>query len=251
MSKKVTIITKCPSCNSLLVRINDQLVCRNTECGATKNKKLLHFIKTMKIKGLGEKTVEKLEIDSIENIYTMLPTAVTEIMGEKIGVKLLKEIELSKVTTLDKLLPAFSITLIGTTAARKLAPFVADISNITFEICKKAGLGDKASQSLVDWVINKYPEFKALPIELVVVKQPTIQSQNIKVCMTGKLNDYASRALAATFLESKGITVVSGVSKTLDYLINEDGKSSSKLNKANSYDIPVVTIKQLIEELNK
>lgn len=247
--KKVNILSKCPSCGFPLQRVKDQLFCRNMNCGATQSKRVLHFIKTMKIKGLGEKTVEKLGIDSIEDVYNLSKEIMIDVMGQKIGEKLFLEIENSKETNLEKLLPAFSITLIGKSAAAKLYEVVNKMEEITFDIAKSAGLGDKATQSLMNWLETDYPEFKDLPLNLNARASSIVtKSRNIKVCITGKLNDYSSRELASSFLKSQGITVVSGVSKTLDYLINEDNKPSSKLSKANTYNIPVVSINQLIEE---
>ena len=246
--KKVKILSKCPSCGANLERVKDQLFCRNTNCGATQSKRVLHFIKTMKIKGLGEKTVEKLGIDSIEDVYNLSQELIVDVMGQKIGEKLYAEIETSKETNLEKLLPAFSIPLIGKTAATKIYDVVNKMEEITFDICKSAGLGDKATESLMKWLDHEYPEFKDLPLQFTARASSIVtKSRNIKVCITGKLNDYSSRELASSFLKSQGITVVAGVSKALDYLINEDNKPSSKLSKANAYDIPVVSIKQLIE----
>ena len=248
--KKVMILSKCPSCGVELERVKDQLFCRNTNCGATQSKRVLHFIKTMKIKGLGEKTIEKLGIDNIEDVYNLTKELLIDIMGEKLGEKLYLEIEVSKQTNLEKILPAFSISLIGKTAATKIYDVVNKMEEITFDICKNAGLGDKAATSLTTWLTNDYPEFKDLPLQFIARANSTVtKSRNIKVCITGKLNDYSSRELASSFLKSKGITVVTGVSKTLDYLINEDNKPSSKLSKANTYSIPIIIINQLIEEI--
>lgn len=251
--KKVKIITNCPSCGDSLERVKDQLFCRNADCGATQSKRVLHFIHTMKIKGLGEKTIEKLNIDTIEAVYSLSPELIINVMGQKLGEKLVIEIENSKETTLEKVLPSFSIPLIGKTAAKKLNTAVSTIEDITFDICKSVGLGDKASNYLMNWIIESYPSYKNLPLNFTKFEAnpSTSKSRNIKVCITGKLSDYSSRGLASTYLESEGITVVSGVSKTLNYLINEDNKPSSKLSKASAYNIPVVSIKQLIEEIIK
>ena len=252
MKNKVRIINNCPSCGAILTRITDQLFCSNSECGATMGKKVQHYAKAMKIKGLGEKTIEKLDIITIEDIYFLTETQMIDKLGVKIGTKLFNEIQFSKVTTLSKLLPALSISLIGNTAARKVAQVVQDLQGITLDTCKKAGLGDKASSNLVRWLDENYSVYENLPLEFKseVASQPT-KSQNIKVCITGKLDDHSSRDSASTYLREKGITVVTGVSKALDYLINEDNKPSSKLSKANSYGIPIVTIKHLIEEIIK
>jgi len=248
--KKVKIISKCPSCDSVLERVKDQLFCRNSDCGGSQERKVVHYCKSRKIIGLGEKTIEKLGIETIEDVYSIQPELIIDIMGQKLGDKLISEIEKSKQVTVEKLLPAFSIYLIGTVASKKLYKVANTIEEITFETCKKAGLGTKATESLIKWIELSYPQFKELPFHFVSRATSTEpKSQNIKVCITGKLNDYSSREVASRFLESKGITVVSGVSKSLDYLITEDNKPSSKLSKANSYNIPVVTISHLIEDI--
>ena len=45
--------TQCPSCDSVLEWVNDQLFCRNRACPAQNSKAVEHFAKTIKIKGLG------------------------------------------------------------------------------------------------------------------------------------------------------------------------------------------------------
>ena len=248
--KKVKIIEKCPECSSNLVREKDQLFCRNKNCTATMFKRVMQFVKSMKIKGLGEKTVEKLDIRNYADIYNLNKDEVVSVIGEKLTDKLFVEIEQSKQTSLEKFLPAMSIQLIGGTAARKINRKCTHPDDITFDICKEVGLGDKAAIYLVDFIEETWPSLKDLPLSFEA-NTSSSESRNIKICITGKLNDYRSRGLASSFLESQGFTVVSGVSKTLDYLINEDNKPSSKLSKANEYNIPIVSIKQLLEEINK
>ena len=43
--------TQCPSCDSVLEWVNDQLFCRNGSCPAQNSKAVEHFAKTIKIKG--------------------------------------------------------------------------------------------------------------------------------------------------------------------------------------------------------
>ena len=248
--KKVKIITTCPSCSSELERVKDQLFCRNNNCLAKQEKKLIQFAKVMKIKGLGPKTLEKLDILSILDLYLLREKDIIDSIGEKLGIKLYNEIQGSRYVTLEKLLPALSIDLIGTSAGRKLNVLVNTLDEITFDICKKAGLGDVATNNLCDWLENRKSVYEELPLIFEEVANANLLvTKNIKVCITGKLDDYKSRDLASKYLREQGITVASGVSKTLDFLINEDKKPSSKLSKAGEYGIPIVTIKQLIEEI--
>ena len=66
---KINVPTHCPECNSLLERIQDQIFCRNESCPAQLYKRVEHFTKTLGIKGFGPKTIDKLALDSIAEIY--------------------------------------------------------------------------------------------------------------------------------------------------------------------------------------
>ena len=73
-----------------------------------------------------------------------------------------------------------------------------------------------------------------------------VESNGLKVCITGKLVDFKNRTEAGEYLKSKGYIIVSGVSKNTDILIDEEGRQSSKRTKAESLNIDITTIKQLI-----
>ena len=69
--RTITEPTSCPTCNSTLELVNDQLFCRNNNCEAKTSKLIEHFAKTLKIKGLGPKTIDKLPLNSISDIYSI------------------------------------------------------------------------------------------------------------------------------------------------------------------------------------
>ena len=52
----------CPACGSILEWEKDQLFCKSNTCGGKTHKMVEHFAKTLRIKGLGPRTIEKLEI---------------------------------------------------------------------------------------------------------------------------------------------------------------------------------------------
>ena len=68
MLKEIIIPTHCPACNSELDTVKDQLFCRNPNCPAQSSKKVEHFAKTLKIKGLGAVTIEKLDLQDYHDI---------------------------------------------------------------------------------------------------------------------------------------------------------------------------------------
>ena len=69
MLKKILPPTECPSCGGDLTSVNDLFYCYSSNCSAQKQKKIEHFAKTLKIKGLGPATIEKLEIDDFDQVY--------------------------------------------------------------------------------------------------------------------------------------------------------------------------------------
>lgn len=244
--------TNCPSCDHVLEWSNDQLYCRNAECGSTLQKKVEHFATTMKIKGLGPSTIAKLNLSSILDIYLLTLDEIEDSIGsEKVAVKLFEEIELSKTRSLNVILPAFGIPLIGKTATDKLSKVCSDIDDIDEETCKLAGLGEKATANLLNWLeLNDFYLF--LPLDLKFDKSPVVNS-NARgvVCISGKLNSYATKQEAQLQLEQLGFTVKSSITKDVTILVNESGKETSKTQKARESGITIVTdLKKFIGDIN-
>ena len=243
---EIEILTQCPVCDSNLIRVKDQLFCQNNLCDAKVFKSIIHFVKTMKIKGMGEKTIEKLDLVSINSIYTLTRDYIISELGEKLGIKLYNEIEKSKNINVDKYITAFGIPLVGKTASEKLSQHTDSIWNIDEKMCKLAGLGEKATYNLTDWILHNKFEYENLPITTVKGKQQS--ETTIKVCVTGKLKDFTSREKAKAYLKDYGVQVVSSVSSNIDYLICDvEGSSSSSIKKANKLNISVITMNQLLK----
>ena len=116
--KQIIPPTTCPSCMTQLEWVKDQLYCNNSNCPGKTSKKIEHFAKTLKIKGLGPRTVERLQISDLHDLYELpLEIMIEALQSEKLAVKLHREIENSKQVDLVDLLPAFSIKLIGRSAS--------------------------------------------------------------------------------------------------------------------------------------
>ncbi len=236
----IEIPTHCPVCKSELQLVKDQLFCRNNSCEAQVAKKIEHFAKTLKIKGLGPATINKLYLEDITQIYYMDKEEVIEAIGVKMAEKLLEEIKISRSSDFATVLSAMSIPLIGNTASNKIAEFASNFDEINSKTCKDAGLGEKATASLQDWIYFEYPEIKEfLPFKFEgIVKQ---SATGPIVCITGKLSSFATKKDAAIALNAKGYQVTDNLTKTVNFLVDESNKSSSKRIKAESYGITVIT----------
>jgi NAD-dependent DNA ligase len=246
---KIVEPTNCPSCSYLLERVKDQLFCRNVSCTAQSLKKVQHFCSLLKIKGFGPKTLEALGYSTVDELLAYDSEHVVECgYSEKVALKL--ELEIEKLYTVGVdfplLITALSIDMIGITAARKIAAKVKDLDELdTFQSAKACGLGDKAATSLITWLQVNWPSMRETLREVKIIHAAQVAEAKGNVCITGKLNDYKSRALATEYLISLGWTVKSAVSSKVDFLVCEDGSNSSAVTKAIANEIPIVTIKEL------
>lgn len=240
---RIEIPTECPCCNYPLELVNDQLFCRNTACSAQLNKKVEHFCKTLGIKGMGSRTVEKLGLADITELFYLDPEQVVDALGsEKVALKLLDEIERSKSADLSTVIVSFSIPLVGSTASKKLCEVVTSVDEISYDTCKQAGLGDKVTQNLVNWLETDFQEMREfLPFSFKSQKSSTTNTNQKTICITGKLSSYKTKAEAYKSLEEAGYTPVESVTKTTDYLVDEEDKGSSKRKKAESLGITIIT----------
>jgi NAD-dependent DNA ligase len=240
---QITIPNNCPCCNYTLETINEQLFCRNPLCDAQVFKKIEHFCKTIGIKGMGPKTLEKLSLNDITEIYFLDQKEVEIALGSaRLAEKLFQEIELSKSAKLSVVLQSFSIPLIGSTASEKISGVVNHVSEITETKCKEAGLGDKATQNLMAWINSELAELQEfLPFSWTSASKQQAKEYLATVCITGKLKTFKTKALAQKALEEGGYKVVESVTKSLDYLVDEANDNSTKRQKADSYGITIIS----------
>lgn len=239
---KIEIPTNCPCCGYTLELVNQQLFCRNTACEAQLYKKLEHFAKTLGIKGFGPKTIEKLALNDLTEIFYLDLDTVKEALGEKIAVKLLDEIERAKSSDLATVLASMSIPLVGNTASTKICSVVSHISEINVETCKEAGLGDKVTANLLEWLRTDYIEFKEfLPFSFNSSKKVTVNTNGKSICISGKLSSFKTKNEAYKILEDAGFKITESVTKTTTYLVDEENRDSTKRKKAESLGIPIIT----------
>ena len=248
--QKIQIPTSCPACSYKLETVNEQLFCRNTACAAQLGKKLEHFCKVLQIKGFGPKTIEKLNLADITEIFYLDRDHVVAALGEKTADKLLDEIERAKSSDLATVIASFSIPLVGGTASGKIAAVVESIDEINQETCKIAGLGEKVTANLLTWLSTEYPDMKEfLPFSFKTKAKVVVDTNAKRVCITGKLKSFKKKADAESVLRAAGFILVDSVTKTTDILVDEEGKMSSKREKAVQYGITIITdLNDLLKE---
>jgi DNA ligase (NAD+) len=219
--------TNCPSCSSLLIEENSVLYCKSLICPAKGEKLVENFGKTLKILGLGPAAIKKLSLESIYDVYKMDKEFMVERLGLALGQKLYTNISISRNATLNQVLPALGIPLIGKTATDKICGVAAHLKDVDMALASKV-LGPKAASSLVTWLETE--PWKELPFSFKAEKPTSGKT----VCITGKLKSFKTKAEAAEYLENKGYKVVESVTKTTQFLVNESGIESEKTKKASA-----------------
>ena len=268
----------CPICGGKtgLVTENSStvLMCMNDNCKGKLLGKLTHYVSknAMNVDGLSESTLEKfIELDllnSFEDIYN-LKYHVDKIMSidgfaEKSVKKLLKSIEKSENTTLDRFIYALSIPLIGRSASKTIAKyFNGDFDKFYYECCMNKfdftildDFGESMNKSINNYIANNDIMIVSLSSHLYFEKVNTINNvQNLSgktFVITGSLNQFANRDEAKARIEACGGKVSGSVSAKTSYLVNNDTTSTSGKNKkAKELNIPIISEDELIEMLNK
>ena len=165
--------------------------------------------------------------------------------------KLFNEIQKSRNAKVVDLLPAFSIPLIGRSASQKLCNNISDIEDISEKSCTEAGIGPKATASLINWLFNEYYQnnYKdTLPFNW---KNKVIKKQEVTgvVCITGKLKNYPTKAFAEKVLNKYGYVVKNSLTKDCNYLVNESGIESAKTQTARDRGVIIINnLKKFLEE---
>tara|TARA_B100000214_G_scaffold39989_1_gene25060 strand:- start:300 stop:1052 length:753 start_codon:yes stop_codon:yes gene_type:complete len=233
----------CPSCESALEWKNDMLYCTHSLCPAQIQKRIEHFARSLKIKGLGPKSIEKLGLTSLLDIYNLSYYNIKcALSSEKLAIKLLREINHSRKASMNDVLPAFSIPLIGKTAATKLSSKIKSLFDLDEDKCKAAGLGPKATESLLSWYSDEFEDsLKKLPFDWQFQTPKIATETKGAVCISGKLSSFKTKAEATKALSYAGYVVKSSLTKDVIFLINESGIESAKTKEARERGITIIT----------
>ncbi|MDA5561686.1 NAD-dependent DNA ligase LigA [Exiguobacterium sp. MMG028] len=265
--------THCPTCGSELIRLEGEADhrCVNPECPAQLLEGLIHFVsrQAMNIDGLGEKVITQLHeaglVHNVADLYRLNRDDLLglERMGETSVTNLLSAIEQSKQNSLERVLFALGIRLVGQKAASLIAErfetMEAIIEATVEELTSIDGIGTKMAESIV--LYFEKPEARELVKELSEsgvnlsfkgTKRPTTEGAPLSgktVVLTGKLHEM-TRGEAGRQLELLGASVTGSVSKNTDLLVAGE-KAGSKLTKAESLGIEVWDEAKLLDFLNE
>ena len=263
------IPTNCPVCGEKLEKQEGEVAlrCTNSECPALTYRSLVHFASrdAMDITGLGESIIEQLIdanlIHDIADIYYLKyeDLVVLDRFAPKSALNLIDAINKTKANSLDKLLFGLGMRHIGKKAAKILAENfddIYDISNASVEdINSLDDFGEIMAKSVVDFFAKEetLKLIKKLEEARVNLKGSKKElSSNVlegKVfVVTGSFDEY-SRNDITKLIEDNAGKVSGSVSKKTSFVIAGDN-AGSKLSKAESLGISVISIDEFKEMIN-
>ena len=259
----------CPICHgktAIKKTTGEVLWCTNPNCVGKLVNQLNYFCssKGMNIKGLSETTIGKLIdwgwLGNVEEIYSLSNFKEEWVkkpgFGEKSVSNILQAIESSKTTTMANFIAALGIPLIGKVAAQQLEDIFNDYWSFREAIKRKydfteiENFGDCLNAAIYNYDysfadrIAKFINFKKN--EKLVGNE--INLTKINFVITGKLKHFKNRDILKSLIEANGGKVLSSVTKSTSYLINNDKESNSSKNlAAQKLQIPIITEDEFLQ----
>ncbi len=256
ITKKYDAVRRCPD--------------KGFECEKIAVEKIKHFISkdAMNIDGLGKKVVEKFWdlkfIKLPQDIYNLDYQKISSLdgWGSQSASNLKFSIENSKKITLDKFIFSLGIRHIGIENAKIIADFTKNLKSFLNllkkdkikELINIDGIGETQVKSLEKFFQNK-TNIKVVEklSEILSVKDREVKSKgklkNVSFMFTGKLQNI-SRAEAKSLIEENAGSIVSSVTKKLDYLVTGEKPTNRKVEQAKNLGIKILTQKEWSDLMN-
>ena len=264
----------CPCCGgkAVIEKRDDTnyLVCLNEHCSARRVRQFEHFCARtyMDIPGFAGATIETLIdegiIKTFADIYHLDRYKDQIIALDGFGLrsyeKLQAGVESSRDVALSAFIAAFGIPLIGRHVGKLLEKVFGTLDALLkavddgFDFSSLDGFGAKKAGNLIVWLSDPVNRKELLDVaqEVRFKEAPAAVADNPfkgkTVVATGSFEHF-SRTGINQKLEELGAKVGSSVSKKTDYVIAGPG-AGSKLNKAQSLGIRVLTEQEFLDMLN-
>jgi len=281
-SKKFIFPIKCPSCGSSTIKDYNLITKKNDavrrcssegyECEKISIEKIKHFVskEAFNIEGLGKKIVEnfwnlnliKLPQDIFKLDYNKIKDM--DGWGTQSVSNLKYSIDLRKNISLERFIYALGIRHIGLENAKIISKHLKNkkkflelskTNNIN-ELSNIDGIGETQIKSIKNFFNNKTNLSVVYKLEQILSIKDSVEFKiqgllkNKTFMLTGKLNGI-SRAEAKSLIEQNSGSIISNVSKKLDYLVMGEKPTRRKIDAANELGIKIINQADWLKMLNK
>ncbi|MDH3871049.1 MAG: NAD-dependent DNA ligase LigA [Gammaproteobacteria bacterium] len=248
----------CPECGSAVERVEGEAVARCSGglfCPAQRREAIKHFAsrRAMDIDGLGDKLVDQLvEKELIHDVSDLYRLEVEQIAGlermaQKSATNLVKALEKSKATTLERFIYALGIREVGEATARILAEAFGDLDALM-----GADVEDLQAVHEVGPVVAQHiSAFFREPHNLEVIQRLRGAGLHWQAVEPGAARPLAGRTFVITGklsmprselkarLQAAGARVTGSVSKQTDYVV-AGAEPGSKYDKALALGVEIL-----------
>lgn len=268
-AQPVRFITHCPECGAELRRIDGEAAhyCPNdTGCPPQIKGRIEHFIarKAMNIDSLGPETVdayyERGLIENIADLYTLTPEQLNyEGNREKSARKIVAAIEASKQVPFERVVFALGIRMVGEQTAKILARHFKSIEalrNATVEqLTEVDGVGGIIAVNIVDYFRNPknieiIDRLISYGLQMQLSEQQQTQQSTLlegKSIVISGVFTHHSRDEYKLIIEQNGGKNVGSISKKTSFILAGDNMGPSKLQKAESLGIQIMSEDEFLE----
>lgn len=270
-STPTKFITLCPECGTELIKPEGEAkhFCPNSDnCPPQKKGKIEHFIsrKAMNIDSLGEETVSQFYdaglIRTVADLYKLTKEQILplERMADKSAENIIKSIENSKLVSFDKVLFAIGIRYVGETVAKKLTGAFKSIEALAAasreELMAVDEIGERIADSITEYFsdsnnIKLIAELMNAGLQFEIEKIENISDKlsGLTIIISGSFSKF-SREEIKELIEKHGGKNVSSISKNTDYLLAGENIGPSKLEKAKTLKIKIITEDEFISMIS-
>ena len=281
-SKQFKFPLNCPSCNSVTIKEYNSITKKKDavrrcssegfECEKVSIEKIKHFVSkdAFNIEGFGKKIVKnfwdlkliRLPQDIFNLDYSKIKNF--EGWGIQSTSNLKYSIDQRKDISLDRFIYALGIRHIGLENAKLIARHIKSIKNfLEFpnnnnynELLNIDGIGETQIKSIKNFfnnntnlnVLNELNKILSVKDSINLKKNGLLKNKTFM--LTGKL-DRMSRAEAKSLIEQNSGSIISNVSKKLDYLIVGEKPTKRKIEHAKELGIEILSQAQWLKLLNK
>jgi DNA ligase (NAD+) len=238
---------KCPTCSVGLEKVGEYLACRNRKCQALVEGRIENWIDALGVLEWGDKLINQLVeaklVSEPADLYKLKPEQIAKLerRGMVIAKKVLDNLRAQLPLTLPKFLAALGIENFGLQTAKAIVNAGFDtidkVQKATLaELAGIPGVGPSKGKAAFDGIKERKAEIARL---IAVGVEPVTKTKagallGKTFCFTGALSK--PRKELEQLVEDNGGTLLSGVTKELNYLVMADPNSgSSKSQKARQY----------------
>ena len=280
-TKRFIFPTKCPSCGSktfkefnFITKKEDAVRrCSSVgfECEKVAIEKIKHFVskEAFNIDGFGKKIVEKFwQMNFVRLPYDIFNLNYDKIKsidgwGQQSVDNLKYSIDEKRNISLERFIYSLGIRHIGLENAKLISNYLKTVLNFSLlsknkkfdELLNIDGIGETQINSIKEFfkndtnlkVINKLN--KCLKVNDAKLNKKNGPLANKTFMLTGKLNGM-SRAEAKSLIESNSGSIISNISKKLNYLVIGDKPTKRKIDSAKELKIKILNQSEWLKMLN-